>query len=53
MKYRLTIEGDFEKGECKECPYGNINYDIYRDFDVHCLLVGDENDCPLEEVGDE
>lgn len=48
-KYTLTIEGDFEKGDCWECPISYDTTDIYGDYTMRCPVV-DCDDCPLEEV---
>lgn len=51
-KYTLTIEGDFEKGDCENCP---LSYNVIAEhnleksplFGVECItIVG----CPLEEA---
>lgn len=42
-KYTITIEGDFEKGDCLNCPlYGKAST-----LRVVCNHTG-EKDCPLE-----
>ena len=48
-KYTITIEGDFEKGDCWECPISYDTTDIYGDYTMRCPVV-DCDDCPLEEV---
>jgi hypothetical protein len=45
-KYTITIEGDFEKGECEKCPISPS-----KSEGIKCFLFPDE--CPLEEEGDE
>ena len=49
-KYTLTIEGDFEKGECYGCPLSYTTSDIHYDETEFCVLGANYNDCPLEEV---
>lgn len=43
-KYTITIEGDFEKGECLSCPL--LSQD--NGYGVECYRAFE--DCPLEEV---
>ena len=45
-KYTITIEGDFEKGECWKCPWGDNS-----SLDAVMLCVAMFG-CPLEEVPD-
>ena len=47
-KYTLTIDGDFEKGECEKCPLLAVN-NYYPDV-VYCSINFGEVPCPLEEV---
>ena len=47
-KYTITIEGDFEKGECEKCPLLAVN-NYYPDV-VYCPINFGEVPCPLEEV---
>ena len=47
-KYTLTIEGDFEKGECEKCPLLSI-HSYNPDLDC-CVIEVRQEDCPLEEV---
>lgn len=49
MDYILKISGDFEKGDCWECPISYDTTDIYGDYTMRCPVV-DCDDCPLEEV---
>ncbi len=49
-KYTLTIEGDFEKGDCWECPLAANTYVIDGNYYPQCPLEKDEVTCPLEEV---
>lgn len=49
-KYTLTIEGNFEKGDCYSCPLALIAYDLFRDDDPHCMADCESENCPLEEV---
>lgn len=52
-KYTLTIEGDFEKGECDKCSlskkYACVGEDSFFDTYLGCIFQEIE-DCPLEEV---
>lgn len=51
-KYTITIEGDFEKGECGKCP---LTYKTPPDkvkWVVRCALCKYNKGCPLEEVTD-
>ena len=52
-KYTLTIEGDFEKGECRKCPiskkYACVGEDSFFDTYLGCTFKEIE-DCPLEKV---
>lgn len=53
-KYTLTIEGDFEKGDCRKCPIG-VASDILKGKGViyscmYALGGGSKEFCPLEEV---
>jgi NAD-dependent SIR2 family protein deacetylase len=49
-KYTITIEGDFEKGECEKCPLSLMEYDLFHDDEWHCMTGGESSNCPLEEV---
>lgn len=49
-KYTLTIEGNFEKGDCYSCPLSLIEYELFRDDDPHCMAGEESSNCPLEEV---
>ena len=53
-KYTITIEGDFEKGDCRKCPIG-VASDIQKGKGViyscmYALGGGSKEFCPLEEV---
>lgn len=52
-KYKLTIEGSFEKGDCYSCPISYASYDVYSEQAPVCVLFEESSNCPLEEVGDE
>jgi hypothetical protein len=54
-KYTLTIEGDFEKGDCDKCPLA-VTGDFYKTLEGgrananwECMFE-EIDDCPLEEV---
>ena len=49
-KYTITIEGDFEKGECYSCPLSLIEYELFRDDEPHCMAGEESSNCPLEEA---
>ena len=54
-KYTITIEGDFEKGECGLCPLvymdvSRIDEEGFIEWVEACPLVIEGEDCPLEEV---
>lgn len=49
-KYILTIEGNFEKGDCYSCPLAFNAEDIYGDSVSLCSQMVSYEDCPLEEV---
>ena len=49
-KYTLTIEGDFDKGDCYSCPLSLIEYGLFRDDDPHCMAGEESSNCPLEEA---
>ena len=54
-KYTLTIEGDFEKGECDHCPlmymaFEKLDEDDCIEFVSACPLGGEVYGCPLEEA---
>ena len=49
-KYTITIEGDFEKGECWECPLAVNTYVIDGNYYPQCPLGKNEVTCPLEEA---
>lgn len=49
MDYILRIGGDFEKGECKECPLVKKEYGVDVLAYV-CYFRTKEGLCPLEEV---
>lgn len=48
-KYIITIEGDFEKGECEKCPLVKKEYGVDVIAYVCCFRTK-EGLCPLEEV---
>lgn len=49
-KYTLTIEGNFEKGDCYSCPLAFNAEDTYGDSVSLCSQMVSYEDCPLEEV---
>ena len=47
-KYTLTIEGDFEKGECEKCSVRYFTFNKYGEREEFCPAHISE--CPLKEV---
>lgn len=51
-KYTLTIEGDFEKGDCYSCPLSHESYDIDGERVPACAPFERSATCPLEVVAE-
>ena len=56
-KYTLTIEGGFEKGDCRKCflSYTEpmMEHGEVIGYEDTCVLGYMSEECPLEEVGEE
>ena len=46
-KYEFEAEESFEKGYCYACPF---HYMDYHEYEGHCVLGTQFDECPLEEV---
>lgn len=42
----LSVEDDFEPGNCYDCPL-NVSYDSGYDDEPYCVLCRKYTDCPL------